>query len=100
MLYSPQPMHIPDGFLSLPVSLALWLISILLIGSAVRRLEKTLSERKVPLMGVLAAAIFAGQMLNFAVTGGTLIIPQSRHNMDHPLEILWKNGRRAAGCGR
>uniref|UniRef100_A0A7C4KY37 Cobalamin biosynthesis protein CbiM n=1 Tax=Bellilinea caldifistulae TaxID=360411 RepID=A0A7C4KY37_9CHLR len=71
MLYSPQPMHIPDGFLSLPVSLALWLISILLIGSAVRRLEKTLSEREVPLMGVLAAAIFAGQMLNFTVTGGT-----------------------------
>lgn len=71
MLYSPQPMHIPDGFLSLPVSLAFWLISILLIGSAVRRLEKTLSEREVPLMGVLAAAIFAGQMLNFTVTGGT-----------------------------
>lgn len=71
MLYSPQPMHIPDGFLSLPVSLALWLISILLIGNAVRRLEKTLSEREVPLMGVLAAAIFAGQMLNFTVTGGT-----------------------------
>jgi cobalt/nickel transport system permease protein len=30
-----------------------------------------LSERQVPLMGVLAAVIFAGQMLNFSVTGGT-----------------------------
>jgi cobalt/nickel transport system permease protein len=30
-----------------------------------------LGERQVPLMGVLAAAIFAGQMLNFAVAGGT-----------------------------
>jgi cobalt/nickel transport system permease protein len=34
-------------------------------------LGKDLGERQVPLMGVLAAAIFAGQMLNFSVTGGT-----------------------------
>ncbi|GAP09143.1 ABC-type Co2+ transport system, permease component [Bellilinea caldifistulae] len=71
MLYSPQPMHIPDGFLSLPVALALWVVSIGLIGIAIRRLEHTLSEREIPLMGILAAAIFAGQMLNFSVTGGT-----------------------------
>jgi cobalt/nickel transport system permease protein len=36
-----------------------------------RRVGKDLGERQVPLMGVLAAAIFAGQMLNFSVTGGT-----------------------------
>ncbi len=71
MLYSPQPMHIPDGFLSLPVALTLWMVSIALISVAVRRLEKNLSEREIPWMGVLAAAIFAGQMLNFSVTGGT-----------------------------
>lgn len=71
MFYSPQPMHIPDGFLSLPVALTLWIVSIGLIGMAIRRLEQTLSEREIPLMGVLAAAVFAGQMLNFSVTGGT-----------------------------
>lgn len=71
MFYSPQPMHIPDGFLSLPVALTLWIVSIGLIGIAIRRLEHTLSEREIPLMGVLAAAVFAGQMLNFSVTGGT-----------------------------
>ena len=38
---------------------------------ALRRVGKDLGERQVPLMGVLAAAIFAGQMLNFTVTGGT-----------------------------
>ena len=38
---------------------------------ALRRLNADLNERKIPLMGVLAAAIFAGQMLNFSVTGGT-----------------------------
>ncbi len=71
MLFSPQPMHIPDGFLSLPVSLALWLLSIAFIGVALRRAERNLRENDLPLMGVLAAAIFAGQMLNFPVSGGT-----------------------------
>jgi len=71
MLYSPQPMHIPDGFLSVLVSIILWIISIAAIGYALRRVGKDLGERQVPLMGVLAAAIFAGQMLNFTVAGGT-----------------------------
>jgi cobalt/nickel transport system permease protein len=64
-------MHIPDGFLSVPVSLLLWAISIVIIAIALRRVNQTLGERQVPLMGVLAACIFAGQMLNFAVAGGT-----------------------------
>lgn len=71
MLYAPKPMHIPDGFLSTAVSLILWAISILMIGIALRRVNRQLGERQVPLMGVLAAAIFAGQMLNFTVAGGT-----------------------------
>lgn len=66
-----QPMHIPDGFLSVAVSVVLWLLSILAIAYALRRVNRDFDERKVPLMGVLAAAIFAGQMLNFSVTGGT-----------------------------
>lgn len=64
-------MHIPDGFLSLPVALVLWALSALAIGYALKRVGSELDERKVPLMGVLAAAIFAGQMLNFTVIGGT-----------------------------
>lgn len=71
MLYSPIPMHIPDGFLSVVVSLVLWALSALVIGVALLRVNKDLGERQVPMMGVLAAAIFAGQMLNFAVAGGT-----------------------------
>jgi cobalt/nickel transport system permease protein len=71
MLYSPQPMHIPDGFLSALVSVILWIISIVVVGYALRQVGKDLGERQVPLMGVLAAAIFAGQMLNFSITGGT-----------------------------
>lgn len=64
-------MHIPDGFLSVLVSIIFWIISVIVIGIALRKTNQTLGERQVPLMGVLAAAIFAGQMLNFSVTGGT-----------------------------
>jgi len=71
MLYSPAPMHIPDGFLSTLLAVILWVVSAISVAYALRRVGKDLGERQVPLMGVLAAAIFAGQMLNFSVTGGT-----------------------------
>jgi len=71
MLLSPEALHIPDGFLSALVSIILWIISIAIVGYALKRVGKDLGERQVPLMGVLAAGIFAGQMLNFAVAGGT-----------------------------
>jgi cobalt/nickel transport system permease protein len=64
-------MHIPDGFLSVPVAILLWALSIVAIAYALRRANRDLGERQVPLMGVLAACIFAGQMLNFTVAGGT-----------------------------
>ncbi len=71
MHYSPAPMHIPDGFLSIAVSVILWILSVIAIGYSLKRVSQDIGERQVPLMGVLAAAIFAGQMLNFAVAGGT-----------------------------
>jgi cobalt/nickel transport system permease protein len=64
-------MHIPDGFLSVGVSIVLWILSILVIAYSLKRVNQDLGERQVPLMGVVAAAIFAGQMLNFTVVGGT-----------------------------
>jgi len=71
MFLSPVAMHIPDGFLSVLVSVILWIFSIALVAYGLRRVGKELGERQLPLMGVLAAAIFAGQMLNFTVFGGT-----------------------------
>ena len=71
MFLARPAMHIPDGFLSLVVSLLLWAVSIVVVAYALRRVGRDLSGRQVPLMGVLAAAIFAGQMLNFTVAGGT-----------------------------
>jgi cobalt/nickel transport system permease protein len=71
VLPSPAPMHIPDGFLSLGVALVCWVLAVIGVGLALRRSGKDLGERQAPLVGVLAACIFAGQMLNFSVTGGT-----------------------------
>ena len=69
--HSPPVLHIPDGFLSVGVAVLLWILSALTIAIALRRVSADLGERQVPMMGVLAAAIFAGQMLNFPVAGGT-----------------------------
>ncbi len=71
MLYSPRPMHIPDGFLSVIISVICWLITAVTLAVAVSRTNKSLGERQVPLMGVMAAFIFAAQMINFPVAGGT-----------------------------
>ena len=71
MLYSPKPMHIPDGFLSIVISLICWAITVIVLGIAISRTNKSLGEKQVPLMGVMAAFIFAAQMINFPVAGGT-----------------------------
>lgn len=64
-------LHIPDGFLTLAIALVFWVITVLLIALAVRRTQGELGERQIPLMGIMAAFIFAGQMINFPVAGGT-----------------------------
>jgi cobalt/nickel transport system permease protein len=64
-------MHIPDGFLNLPVIALTWIVSLALIALALRKVQAEYQDRAVPLMGVCAAFIFAAQMINFPVPGGT-----------------------------
>ncbi len=64
-------MHIPDGFLNTATSVVTWAASAGGIGYAVRRVNRELEDRRVPLISVTAAFIFAAQMLNFTVAGGT-----------------------------
>ena len=71
MHYSPAPLHIPDGFLSFIVSAVCWGISAMILSVAISRTNKSLGEKQVPLMGIMAAFIFAAQMINFPVAGGT-----------------------------
>jgi len=66
-----QPMHIPDGFLSPPVYLLAWAITVVFLAYALVHTNRTLADRQVPVMGVIAAFIFAAQMLNFPIVGGT-----------------------------
>jgi cobalt/nickel transport system permease protein len=67
----PKAMHIPDGFLSLLVAGVAWVLAIAALAYAVYHTNRQLGEKQVPLMGVMAAFIFAAQMLNFPVAGGT-----------------------------
>lgn len=64
-------MHIPDGFLDSKTWISTALVSASSIGYSLRRIKTQMSEQQIPLMGVLAAFIFAAQMLNFPVVGGT-----------------------------
>jgi cobalt/nickel transport system permease protein len=64
-------MHIPDGFLSPEVAAVCAVPAIGAVGYGLRRASRELDERRVPLLGVTAAFVFAAQMLNFPVAGGT-----------------------------
>jgi cobalt/nickel transport system permease protein len=70
--FTDNPMlHIPDGFLSIAISMMAWLFTLAVLAVAVRRAREEFDERLAPLAGVMAAFIFAGQMINFPVAGGT-----------------------------
>ena len=64
-------MHIPDGFLDPGVAAATAIVSAGAVGYALRRADRELDDERVPLLGVTAAFVFAVQMLNFPVAGGT-----------------------------
>ncbi|MBA7599443.1 putative fused nickel transport protein LarMN [subsurface metagenome] len=64
-------MHIPDGFLDLKTALTTAIASTGGLGYAVKEVRKKLGDKHIPLLGVTSAFIFAAQMLNFPVAGGT-----------------------------
>lgn len=64
-------MHILDGLVSGPINAATYAISGAAIAYSVARSRRTLEERQVPLLGVTSAFVFAAQMLNFPIAGGT-----------------------------
>lgn len=70
-LLSISPMHIPDGFLSVTISALFWGLTAVALAIAVRKSQAEFDERLAPLAGIMAAFIFAAQMINFPVAGGT-----------------------------
>ncbi len=68
-------MHIRDGILSPEVCLATGALAVAAVGFSLRQLRTRLDDRAIPLTGMLAALIFAGQMVNFPLFG----LPVSGH---------------------
>jgi cobalt/nickel transport system permease protein len=64
-------MHIPDGFLDAKTAVTSGVLAVTGLGLALRRVRQTLPPQQMPLLGLAAAFIFAAQMLNFPVAGGT-----------------------------
>lgn len=62
-------MHMADALLSPPVGATMWVATAGTIAYASRKVRAQLDDRKVPLMGVLGAFIFAAQMINFTIPG-------------------------------
>jgi len=64
-------MHIPDGFIDGKTAIATAILSAAGVGLALRQVRRQLPPRRVPLLGLAAAFLFAAQMINFPVAGGT-----------------------------
>ncbi|MEP9364112.1 energy-coupling factor ABC transporter permease [Nocardioides sp. CN2-186] len=64
-------MHVPDGFLDAPTSAATGAAAAVCIGVALAGARKELDDKTAPMAGLVAAFIFATQMLNFPVASGT-----------------------------
>ena len=64
-------MHIPDGFLNNAINLTTAGISVVTMALALKKARQEMTEKEIPLVGVTAAFIFAAQMINFPVAGGT-----------------------------
>ncbi|MDX3750576.1 energy-coupling factor ABC transporter permease [Streptomyces sp. AK08-02] len=64
-------MHVPDGFINAPVSVAAGVVAAGAVAVSLRGARRELDERIAPLAGLVAAFIFAVQMLNFPVAAGT-----------------------------
>ncbi|MGW7547841.1 energy-coupling factor ABC transporter permease [Streptomyces sp. NPDC054770] len=64
-------MHVPDGFIDTPTSAATAVVAAGALAVSLRGARRELDERTAPLAGLVAAFIFAVQMLNFPVAAGT-----------------------------
>ncbi len=64
-------MHIPDGFLDAKTAVTAAALATAGLGAALAQAKRELPPRRVPLLGLGAAFVFAAQMVNFPVGGGT-----------------------------
>ena len=64
-------MHVPDGFLDAPTSIATGVVAASAIAVSLRGARRELDDRTAPMAGLVATFVFAAQMINFPVGAGT-----------------------------
>ena len=64
-------MHIPDGFISTGVAVAAYAVAVGTVGVSLKKAADTMEDKQAPLAGLVAAFVFAVQMLNFPIAAGT-----------------------------
>ena len=84
-------MHVPDGFIDAPVSLAAGVVAVGGIAYCIKQGSQSLDEKQVPMAGMVAAFIFAVQMLNFPVA--------SRHQRAPARRVPGRDAGRAVPRG-
>ncbi|GAA4405053.1 hypothetical protein GCM10023168_18330 [Fodinibacter luteus] len=86
-------MHVPDGFLDAPTSVATAVVALGAVGYALRGARRELDDRVAPLAGLVAVFVFAAQMVNFPVGAGT-----SGHLLGGALAAVLVGPRTATVC--
>ncbi|MFJ5984932.1 energy-coupling factor ABC transporter permease [Lentzea sp. NPDC092896] len=67
---SPVAMHMSDGLLNAPVSVAFLVLAAVGVGFALVKARADLDDRTAPMAGLVATFIFAVQMINFPILPG------------------------------
>jgi cobalt/nickel transport system permease protein len=63
--------HVPDGFLDAPTSVATGVVAAAAVAVSLRGARRELDDRTAPMAGLVATFVFAAQMINFPVGAGT-----------------------------
>ncbi len=66
-------MHIPDGFLNTPVTLATSGIAAATLAYSLKKVNQSIKPEQIPLMGLLASFVFMIQLFSFPIGAGTSI---------------------------
>lgn len=83
LLLKIKIMHIPDGFISPQVALTTGLATMSFLGISLSKINQQINLKQAPIIGLTTAFIFASQMINFPVVGGT-----SGHLLGATLAVL------------
>ena len=62
-------MHMADGLISVNIGVIFMIISFIMIGFSIKKINQEHDDHKIPLMGVMGAFVFAAQMINFMIPG-------------------------------